>query len=101
GPVLDKLGIWGATVGGVSIFLVATLIMAFAEIPAALLVLSVISGLGLAYLFTTTMPFIIAWTRRDERQFVSALSFSVVSLSTTLGSLVGGFLPDVLPGNDL
>jgi MFS family permease len=101
GPVLDRLGIWGATVGGVSIFLVATFIMAFAEVPAALLVLSVISGLGLAYLFTTTMPFIIAWTKRDERQFVSALSFSVVSLSTTLGSLVGGFLPDLLPGNDL
>ena len=101
GPVLDRLGIWRATVGGVVIFLVATLIMAFAEAPPALLVLSIISGLGLAYLFTTTMPFIIAWTRRDERQFVSALSFSVVSLSTTLGSLVGGFLPDVLPGDDL
>ncbi|MCA9864049.1 MAG: MFS transporter [Thermomicrobiales bacterium] len=101
GPVLDKLGIWGATVGGVAIFLVASLIMAFAEAPAALLLLSVVSGLGLAYLFTTTMPFIIAWTKRSERQFVSALSFSVVSLSTTLGSLVGGFLPDLLPGDDL
>lgn len=101
GPVLDRLGIWGATVGGVSIFLVASLIMAFAEMPVALLVLSVISGIGLAYLFTTTMPFIIAWTKRSERQFVSALSFSVVSLSTTLGSLVGGFLPDILPGSDL
>ncbi|MFT4036530.1 MAG: MFS transporter [Thermomicrobiales bacterium] len=101
GPVLDRLGIWKATVSGVSIFLVASIIMAFSEQPPILLVLSAVTGIGLAYLFTTTMPFIIAWTRRSERQFVSALSFSVVSLSLTLGSLVGGFLPDLLPGSDL
>jgi predicted MFS family arabinose efflux permease len=47
------------------------------------------------------MPFIIAWTRRDERQFVSTLAFSVVSLSTTFGSLLGGFLPGALPGGGL
>jgi MFS family permease len=101
GTVLDKLGIWRSTVVGVSIFLVAALAMAFAEHPSLILVLSAISGIGLAYLFTTTMPFIIAWTRRDERQVVSALAFSVVSLSTTLGALIGGFLPDALPGSDL
>ena len=47
------------------------------------------------------MPFVIAWTRRNERQFISALSFSVISLSLTAGSLLGGFLPDVLPGTSL
>lgn len=101
GTVLDRLGIWLATFAGVSIFLMSSLGLALAEQPSIILLLSAISGIGLAYLFTTTMPFIIAWTRRDERQFVSAVSFSVVSLSTTLGSLVGGFLPDALPGNDL
>jgi MFS family permease len=101
GVVLDRLGIWRSTFAGVSIFLVTSLGLAFAEQPSLILVLSAISGIGLAYLFTTTMPFIIAWTRRDERQFVSALAFSVISLSTTLGSLLGGFLPDVLPGDAL
>ena len=101
GMVLDRLGIWRSIVSGVSIFLLASFGLAFAEQPRLILALSVISGVGLAYLFTTTMPFIIAWTRRDERQFVSTLSFSVMSLSTTLGSLLGGFLPDVLPGDDL
>jgi MFS family permease len=101
GAVLDRLGIWLATFTGVSIFLVASLALALAEQPSVILALSAISGIGLAYLFTTTMPFIIAWTRRDERQFVAAMSFSVVSLSTTLGALVGGFLPDALPGDAL
>jgi MFS family permease len=101
GFFLDRLGIWRATMIGFSIFLVATFGLAFAEQPNFILMLSVISGLGLAYLFTTTMPFIIAWTRRDERQFVSAVSFSVIALATTLGSLVGGFLPAALPGSAL
>ena len=83
GMVLDWLGIWRVIVAGVSVFLLASLGLAFAEDPRVLLWLSAISGIGLAYLFTTTMPFIIAWTRRNERQFVSALAFSVVSLSTT------------------
>lgn len=101
GTVLDRLGVWRATFGGVSIFLASSFGLAFAETPAVIYVLAAVSGIGLAYLFTTTMPFIIAWTRRSERQIVSALSFSVVSLSTTLGSLVGGFLPQALPGNEL
>jgi predicted MFS family arabinose efflux permease len=47
------------------------------------------------------MPFVIAWTRREQRQYVSTIAFSVVSFSTTLGSLLGGFLPAALPGGDL
>ena len=85
GTVLDRLGIWRSIVSGVSVFLLASLGLAFAEARPLLLVLSAISGVGLAYLFTTTMPFVIAWTRRDERQFVSALSFTVASLSLTFG----------------
>ena len=91
----------GRSSQGVSIFLLASLGLAFAEARPLLLILSAVSGIGLAYLFTTTMPFVIAWTRRDERQFISALSFSVISLSLTAGSLLGGFLPGVLPGSDL
>jgi MFS family permease len=101
GPVLDRLGVWRATFGGVVIFLASSFGLAFAEVPVIIYVLAAVSGIGLAYLFTTTMPFIIAWTRRNERQFVSALAFSVVSLSITLGSLVGGFLPGAIPGSEL
>ena len=100
GVVLDRLGIWRAIVSGVSIFLLASLGLALAEQREVLLILSAISGIGLAYLFTSTMPFIIAWARHSERQYVSTIAFSVVSLSTTMGSLLGGFLPGILPGQD-
>jgi MFS family permease len=101
GMVLERIGVWRAIVGGVSLFLLTSFGLAFAEQPQVILVLSAISGIGLAYLFTTTMPFVIAWTRRDERQYVSTLAYSVISLSTTIGSLLGGFLPGFLPGSQL
>jgi len=98
GLVIDRIGVWGAVVAGLPVFLVSSLGLAFAEERAVILVLSAISGIGLAYLFTMTMPFIIAWTKRDERQVVSTLAFSIASLSLTFGSLLGGFLPDAFPG---
>jgi predicted MFS family arabinose efflux permease len=42
------------------------------------------------------MPFIVEWARRDERPDVAALSFSLISLATTFGALVGGFLPSLV-----
>ncbi len=101
GPVLERLGVWNATFAGVVIFLAASFGLCFASQTSIIFPLAAISGIGLAYLFTTTMPFIIAWTRRNERQFVSAMAFSVQSLAMTFGSLVGGFLPNAIPGGDL
>jgi len=97
GPLLARFGIWRCIVGGVSVFLGASYGLAFAERPAVLLPLSVLFGAGLAYIFTATMPFVIEWARADQRQYVSAVVFSTISLATTLGSLIGGFLPDLVP----
>ena len=97
GPVLNRLGIWRAMVGGMVIFLAASFGLAWAERPPVLLALSAVSGIGLAYLFTATMPFIIAWTPREQRQHVSSVVFAVIGLSGTLGSLIGGYLPKLLP----
>lgn len=101
GPVIDRLGVWRSIVAGVPVFLLSSLGLAFAEQRGPILILSALSGIGLAYLFTMTMPFIIAWTKRDERQVVSTLAFSIASLSLTFGSLLGGFLPGALPGGEL
>ncbi|MFM9105265.1 MAG: MFS transporter [Chloroflexota bacterium] len=101
GPVLQRVGIWRSIVGGMTVFLAASLGLAWAEQPPALLALSAVSGAGLAYLFTTTMPFIIAWTPRDQRQHVSTLVFAVIGLSGTVGSLLGGYLPKAIGAEPL
>ncbi|CAA9567855.1 MAG: hypothetical protein AVDCRST_MAG49-3176 [uncultured Thermomicrobiales bacterium] len=93
GPVLARTGVWRAIVGGFALFLVVSLALAFAEARGVLLVLSALLGVGLAYLFTSTMPFIIEWGRRDLRADIAAIAFSLISLATTIGSLLGGALP--------
>ncbi len=100
GPVIGRLGIWKVMTGGLGIMLLTSFGLAWATHPAMLLALSAVSGLGLAYLFTSTMPFIIEWTPRLDRQLVSTLAFAVIGLSGTLGSLLGGFLPRLLGGLD-
>ena len=75
GAVLDRLGIWRAIVAGVSVFLVASLGLALAEAASA--AAGAVGGLRAsvsAYVFTSTMPFIIAWARHSERQYVSTLA---------------------------
>jgi len=97
GPLLARFGLWRCITTGVSLFLLSSYSLAFAEHPRLILALSVTNGIGLAYLFTATMPFIIEWARRDQRQHVSAVAFSVISLAATFGALLGGFLPGLIP----
>ena len=96
GPVIDRWGIWRSTVGGLLVFLVTGTGLALSSHRAVLLVLSAVAGLGLAFVFTTTMPFVIAWARPHQRQHVAAVTFAVIGIAGTLGSLLGGILPKVL-----
>ncbi|MGH2559425.1 MAG: MFS transporter [Thermomicrobiales bacterium] len=96
GFLLNRIGTWRSIVSGAGIFLSMLLLLSFAEREAFILVLSAISGIGLAYLFNTTMPFIMDWTRPAQRQQVAALAFSLQSLAITAGSLLGGFVPSIL-----
>ena len=101
GPVVGRIGIWRSLVGGLSIFLATSYALAWAEQPPLLLALSAASGVGLAYLFTGTMPFIIEWVPARQRQTISTLAFAVIGLSGTVGSLLGGALPNRLPVDTL
>ena len=101
GVVVGRIGIWRSLLVGMVVFLLASFGLAWAERPSLLLVLSAISGVGLAYLFTGTMPFIIEWAPARQRQTVSTIAFAVIGLSGTVGSLLGGALPNLLPIDDL
>lgn len=96
GMMINRIGAWRSLAGGAGLFLSMLILLAFAEREALILVLAAVSGVGLAYLFNTTMPFIMDWTRPEQRQQVAALSFSLISLAITAGSLVGGFVPSLL-----
>lgn len=96
GPVLVRIGTWKAIVLGAAAFTVISLALALAESRPLLLVLAALYGFAVAYLSTTTMPFLIDWGSRIHRTQQSAVTFSLISVATTVGSLVGGFVPSLV-----
>ncbi|HEV2108645.1 MAG TPA: MFS transporter, partial [Thermomicrobiales bacterium] len=96
GPVLRRYGVWRCMVGGLVLFLAVSIALALVTVPAVLLVLGSLFGIALAYISTVTMPFIIEWGRVDRRAEIAAMTFSLISLATTLGSLLGGFAPTLI-----
>lgn len=96
GLLLARLGTWRCVWFGLVFFLFASCAIAFAENRLVIIALSALYGFGLTFVFNTTMPFLLDWSDRRQRAQVAAFSFSLVSLSITIGSLVGGLLPDVI-----
>ncbi len=93
---INRFGPWRVILTGFSIFTVTSFALGFAEQTWLLYVLGVLFGIGLSSLFNPLMPFVMEYARGDERQYVSAVSFSLISLSMMIGSLVGGFFPSVV-----
>lgn len=104
GTIINRFSAWRAIAGGFSALLAVSVLLSFAEQQYLLLVLAAAYGISLAFLFNPLMPFILEYAPAEQRQYVSAISFSLVSLSMMIGSLVGGFAPAaisaVMPGID-
>ncbi|MFM8595232.1 MAG: MFS transporter [Chloroflexota bacterium] len=97
GPLFHRIGVWATLVVGLVLFAVASLALALVSGFWALLALGVLTGFGISALFTGTMPMIIDLVPANRRASVSTVAFALIGLSFTLGSLLGGLLPTVLP----
>ena len=96
GILINRLGVWRCVMLGFCFFLASSVLLVTITQPVVLLGLAVLGGVGTAFLFVPTMPFIVDLTRSTERHGVAALTFSLNSLSMTVASLVGGFTPRAL-----
>lgn len=93
GSLLNRYGAWLCTVVGFVVFLVAAFALALAESRVLLIALSLVYGLGLQFLFNTTVPFVLESCGPKQRAQAVTVALSLISISTTLGSLMGGLLP--------
>lgn len=93
---INRYGPWRVIVGGFTIFSVASFGLGLAEQTWLLFVLGVFFGAGLSCLFNPIMPFVMEYSPAEQRQYVAAISFSLVSFSMMIGSLVGGFFPSAV-----
>jgi MFS family permease len=80
----------------VILFALSGFALAFVEFFPAIVAFGVLTGIGIAAPFTATMPFIMEAVAVDRRQLISTIAFALLGLSMTLGSLLGGLLPDLL-----
>ena len=95
GPLINRFGPWKAIVGGFAFLTASSMTLALSEQQWMLFILAVAVGAGLAFLFNPLMPFVMQYSAHHERQYVSAVAFSVVSFSAMIGSLIGGFSPSI------
>ncbi|MFW6074416.1 MAG: MFS transporter [Chloroflexota bacterium] len=93
GRMIERIGIWGVVFWGLVSYLIASVLLSIVTEPVLLLLMSALWGAGTALVFTPVMPFLVALTRNRQRQEVAAVTMSLVSFSTMLGSLVGGYSP--------
>lgn len=96
GWVLNRIGVWKCVTVGTIAFTVVSFALTIVTSSPALLVLAVVYGVATSLVFTPVMPFVVELTRSRERADVSALVFSLTSISTVIGSLMGGWLPRIM-----
>jgi MFS family permease len=96
GWMLNRYGVWKCVTIGTAGFIATSASLTLITAPAALLGLAVFYGMATAFVFTPVMPFIVELTRSRQRAEVSALVFSLTSISTVIGSLLGGWVPRLM-----
>lgn len=93
GPLIGRYGTWRCLAAGMSAYLVSSLALSVLSNGPAILAIAVISGASTALIFVPIMPFVVEWSRPEARSTVAALTFSLQSVSVTVGSLIGGWSP--------
>lgn len=96
GQLVNRFGAWRCILAGTILTVVALLGQALITFVPVLVVFAALGGIGQAGLIVPNMPFIIEHSPDEERADLSALTFSIMSLSMTFGALVGGRVPELL-----
>ncbi len=96
GIIINRYGSWRCTTYGTIFFLVTSALLAILATSTPILVVSAVNGAALAFMSVPVMPFIVEWTTPEQRTTAAAITFSLNSIATTFGSLVGGWSPRVL-----
>jgi len=96
GPLIGRFGNWACLIYGTAVFLIASLVLALVHQSWVILATSVIAGGASAFVVVPVMPFLVEWARPETRSVAAAVTFSIQSLSATVGSLIGGWSPRLI-----
>ncbi|MDI3340616.1 MAG: MFS transporter [Sphaerobacter sp.] len=95
GPLIGRWGTWACLTYGSVAFVLGSLVLAVVDHRWVILLFGALSGAASAFILVPIVPFIVEWTLPEERSVATAVTFSIQSLSGTLGSLIGGWSPRI------
>ncbi len=96
GRIVQRVGVGRTLMGGFLVAGLAYLGMALSSHAIPLVFFAIISGSGLAMLQSLQMPFLAEHVPAEDRATGAAVVSAVATLSNTVGTLIGGFLPGLL-----
>lgn len=96
GRVVQRIGLNKAIAGGFLLANLAALGQAASSQAIPLVLFAIASGTGLAMTQALQMPLLAEYVAAEDRATGAAVVSAVATLSNTVGTLVGGFLPEFL-----
>jgi EmrB/QacA subfamily drug resistance transporter len=96
GAAGDRFGLRRVFMGGIALFVVASIVCALAVSPAMLIVSRAFQGIGAAFMVPSSLAIIAKAYPRDQRGRAIGIWAAASSLTTILGPIIGGFILTVL-----
>ncbi len=96
GRIVGRIGLGRAIAGGFLLATLAALGQALSTGAVPLILFAIVGGAGLAMTQSLQMPLLAEHVAAEDRATGAAVVSAVATLSNTVGTLVGGFLPELL-----
>lgn len=93
GGMLGRYGVWRVVLLSLIVFVLLSSVMSLAHEAWMILPVAILWGANTSFLFSTVMPFVVELSDESRRSRVASLTVSTSMVATTIGSLIGGWVP--------
>ena len=93
GGMLGRYGVWKVVTLSLVAFVLLSSLLSLSHQAWMILPVAILWGANTSFLFSTVMPFVVELSDEERRPRVASLTVSTSMVATTIGSLIGGWVP--------
>ena len=93
GGMLGRYGVWRVVVLSLIAFVILSSLISLSSHAWMILPIAILWGANTSFLFSTVMPFVVELSDETRRSRVASITVSTSMVATTIGSLIGGWVP--------